>query len=632
MVVMLALAAAEEPVETVIVRPDTPLEARSPASVTVLDVDGSTPEGENLAGLVGRASGVAVTRLGGLGDLASISLRGSSARQVEVYLDGVPLNPDGSGAVDLSELPLRAFERVEIWRGNAPVGLGGTAMGGVVNLVTGDTPIVAVAGTAGSFGSSQLRGLVSTQGPRGVSVWASGQVLATTGRFTWFDDRGTRFDPDDDLWRVRANDDTRLGSLQGRVRFGQDVRFTVFDSLVAREEGVPGPTAAPSGAVRYGTTRNLAVLQVERGMLRARVHHRIRGQTLRDPAAELDIPGGMDVTRTQSLGLDLQDGLTLGAWGSATALVSLAYDARSGGGERFVSRVHLGGTGVFGPLTLAPAVASVRIASRGAGESTGTVVLPRLGALVRVADRTVVKANAGRYFRPPDLTELFGNRGAIAGRPDLRPERGTNGDLAVRVDRGWGSLELGGFGSVSEDLVVYVQNAQRVSVPTNLGAATVAGTEGALAWTGLPWLDARTNLTLQHTVDRADEPAYAGRRLPRLPWIALHQQTAVQGRGWRVGQTFSLTDGVFLDPANLERQPTRPVLGVFGRVERGGTAVELDLRNVTNIRTGTVPVNPFDPDGPRGRRAITDFVGYPLPGRSVWLSVRWAERSRGSPP
>ena len=110
------------------------------ASVTVVAVDETLSAAEDVAGVVESASGTVVRRLGGLGDYAAVSIRGSSFRQVQVYLDGVPLNPDGSSAVNLSELPLSAFSRVEIYRGNAPPRFGAAPIGGVLNLVTADTP------------------------------------------------------------------------------------------------------------------------------------------------------------------------------------------------------------------------------------------------------------------------------------------------------------------------------------------------------------------------------------------------------------------------------------------------------------------------------------------------------------
>ena len=47
-----------------------------------------------------------------------------------MFLDGVPLNPDGDSVVDLSTLPVATFDRMLVFRGFAPARYGSAAMGG----------------------------------------------------------------------------------------------------------------------------------------------------------------------------------------------------------------------------------------------------------------------------------------------------------------------------------------------------------------------------------------------------------------------------------------------------------------------------------------------------------------------
>ena len=47
---------------------------------------------------------------------ATVSIRGSTAEQVVVYLDGVPLNRALGGGVNLADLPLAQIESIEIYR------------------------------------------------------------------------------------------------------------------------------------------------------------------------------------------------------------------------------------------------------------------------------------------------------------------------------------------------------------------------------------------------------------------------------------------------------------------------------------------------------------------------------------
>lgn len=608
-----------------VVAPDA--EASSPAAVTTIAVDERIPESADLAAVVGQASGVAVTRLGGLGDWASVSIRGSTGRQVEVHLDGVPLNPDGFGAVDLSELPLRSFERVEVWRGNAPVALGGTAMGGAVNLVTGDGDATAMAASAGSWTTGRVRGLVSRPTAWG-DVWGAVQVLSTVGDYPYLDDRGTRFDADDDRVLARANNDTRIGSAMLRARWQRGRwRLTLLDAALGREEGVPGFVGAPTEAVRYGAAQNLGVAQLDVGgeiPVRARVHVRNRAETLRDPGGELGV--GTERYATTRVGVDLQSSWASGPVWRIDAAASAALDVFGDTGSRSVARAQLGGE-AWGPgrrWMLAPVVSAVRLDTRGDTQTTKGAVLPRAGALWRVGGPVSVRANAGLYFRPPDPTELFGDRGAFAGRPGLRPEQGVQVDVGVRVDAADAVLELGGFQSSSTDLIVYVQNAQQVAVPTNLGKTVVRGVEAAFTLRAVRWLDWQTNATAMQSVNLA-EP-YVGNELPRIPRVQIDQRTAFLRGSARVGHTFAFTDGVWTDAANVNRQAPRPIHGLFGRFPLGGGfALDADVLNLLDTTTQRVRANPLDPGSPRVDTAIADFVGYPLPGRTVLLTVRFEE-------
>ena len=85
----------------------------------------------DLAGVLEGVPGASVRRLGGLGDFAAVRLRGSTFQQVEVFLDGVPLNPDGDSVIDLATLPVSTFAQMRVYRGFSPASYGSAAMGGM---------------------------------------------------------------------------------------------------------------------------------------------------------------------------------------------------------------------------------------------------------------------------------------------------------------------------------------------------------------------------------------------------------------------------------------------------------------------------------------------------------------------
>ena len=91
----------------------------------------------DLPSLLQREAGVQVVQSGGLGQDTSLFLRGSTAKQVLILLDGVPLRREAWSAAPALEHILPAqIERIEIIRGNVSAIYGSGAVGGVIQIFT----------------------------------------------------------------------------------------------------------------------------------------------------------------------------------------------------------------------------------------------------------------------------------------------------------------------------------------------------------------------------------------------------------------------------------------------------------------------------------------------------------------
>ncbi|HEX9427663.1 MAG TPA: TonB-dependent receptor plug domain-containing protein, partial [Candidatus Polarisedimenticolia bacterium] len=82
------------------------------AFATVIHAEDFADRLTSVEELMREAVGVSVQSLGGA--YATVSVRGSTAEQVVVYLDGVPLNRALGGAVNLADLSLSQVESIEI--------------------------------------------------------------------------------------------------------------------------------------------------------------------------------------------------------------------------------------------------------------------------------------------------------------------------------------------------------------------------------------------------------------------------------------------------------------------------------------------------------------------------------------
>jgi len=138
----------------------------SPSKVTLYAKDFSGKY-IDLQSVLETISGVAITTIGGFGHYSDVSIHGSSASQVQVYLDGIPLNGATGCAVDISKIPFSSLQTISIYKATPPIELFGDNAGGVINLTTGANKDATTASTEiGSFGYREGSVLISkTMGP-----------------------------------------------------------------------------------------------------------------------------------------------------------------------------------------------------------------------------------------------------------------------------------------------------------------------------------------------------------------------------------------------------------------------------------------------------------------------------------
>ena len=108
----------------------------SPGTVTVIRPEQYKGEQKSLPDLLKNVPGVHVREVNGKGQYTTVTVRGSTAAQVGVFVDGVLSNLGGDAAVDISTIPVKNVERIEVYRGYIPARFGGTFIGGVINVVT----------------------------------------------------------------------------------------------------------------------------------------------------------------------------------------------------------------------------------------------------------------------------------------------------------------------------------------------------------------------------------------------------------------------------------------------------------------------------------------------------------------
>ncbi|HUE31098.1 MAG TPA: TonB-dependent receptor [Verrucomicrobiae bacterium] len=649
--------------EVVVTAPPAPeiAPARDPtAFATVVDTTSAPTRVETLADALGDTVGVQVRRFGGLGDFSTVSIRGSSSGQVQVYLDGVPLGRAQNETVNLADLPLDAVDHVEVYRGATPLAFAQSGPGGIVNVVTrrpGDTPVT---GASVSYGSFETRKVDLMRSARigDFDYLAFGHYLGSQGDFTFLNDLGTTANPADDREERRRNNAFDLGDLTARLGWhpeGGPLAAALTTDTFVKDEGVPGVGSVQARDARLQTQRQLGHLDLDltpaAGLPLAATGG---GYVLYERQAFRDRRGEVALVP-----VDVEDQTTAAG---AQALVRGALGAHQVPGlflaashERFAERDHLapsaepdrtrlratiagedellaagervalvpglrwevfrddfpGGTGV-------PAALQVR------GARVRDFLSPRLGLRVVPHPALTLLANAGRYAREPNLSELFGTRGVVVGNPRLRPETAFNRDGGFRLTApplgplAHAALEYAYFDNQIDDLIVLVQNSQAIVRPENVTSAAVRGHE--VSARGRLWerLGLTANYTHQHARDTGDVTFLRGKQLPGRPadeafarlelaWSPLHPLPRVP-RLWpgRLFYEANVIADNFLDRANVRQVGSRVLhdVGLELGLPLAGVRLTLEAKNVGDDRT-------------------RDALGFPLPGRALFATVSY---------
>ena len=647
-------ARAAEPIYETVVVAEAEERARQDdaASSSVITAKRTPRSAEDLPQLLSELPGVSVTRLGGLGSFATLSLRGSSANQVEVYFDGVPLSAASGGGVDIGLIPVVDLESVEVYRGMSPIGFGTSAIGGIVALASAAATTSGVRAYAGggSFDTG-FAGVQARWAGQKLRALASVNGFASAGDFRYRNDNATPFDTSDDSITRRQNNALRqidsLTHVVGLLPGQRQIWGTA--SFLHRDQGVPPVGSVAAKGAALGTDRLIATLAYEShddlglgSSLRVQIYTVATWQRLDDPCGNVS-----ENVPTQTRDLSSNSGATL------TGSKPLAGWLR-------LSAVAAGRYELFDPSSVLPGATSIPPGSRAAGAggvearlvtqllrlavipsfrleaakdtitrperyrlmgtdsqpATYWLANPRLAILQWASEQVTLRANLGRYGRLPSILERYGNTGQLLGNPNLVPESGTNADVGANWARRGERLRISFDGALfaawARNLISFRQGAGYLR-PLNLGRARILGAETSAT------IDWRTHLrffgqtTFTDARNLEDVKANYGRQLPGRPRLRAYARPELRnlplaGR-WRWGLYADLdaTGGNYLDLPNLEKVNARVLFGAGGQV----SAPHWGLRLVASAHNLA--------DTP-----VIDFTGYPVPGRSVFLTLQWS--------
>ena len=451
-------------------------------------------QGATAAKVLQGISSVDIKDYGGAGALETIQMRGSTASQVLVMMDGRPLQNGHMDSVDLTTVPLSNVERIEVMRGPASSLYGAAAMGGVVNFITKEPPKEGTKTTLRtSFGTFRTYAEQIIHGGRykNFGYLLSGDYKTSEGH------------RDDSEYQQKSTD------MKLTYDFSKDNNLVFHSGFFRDDYEAPGSAIYTDYNSNQRWLKRFMDLQWQSAIWeinRIKVHVYENNDRSENRNTAYDGQYATHVTKTRGLDAQISHAFSpayrllygfnyVGNFDDSTKTRKHKYYLRAGYLQNTVELDKF--MFVFGGRV---------------DDYThfGTEFSPQSRISYTPAESTKFWIAHGRSFRVPTFSDLFWPYAFWAyldegeeGNPNLRPEKGQSYEFGVEhaVMKNW-RIELSYFRNDYKNLIKWARNsATKIWSPQNVNTASIQGVEfDTVMNIGMNW-DATIGYTYQRPMD-----------------------------------------------------------------------------------------------------------------------------------
>ncbi|GHB02762.1 TonB-dependent receptor [Algimonas arctica] len=541
----------------------------------------------NISMLVAETGGVRVQTTSPALGAANIRLQGLYGRYTQLLSDGLPLYGGQAASIGLLQIPPTDLSQVEVIKGSASSLYGGSALGGVINLVSR---------RPGDEAAGEMLMNVTTRDGQDLTAYAETPLNESVGvSLTAGAHRQTETDLDDDGFidlagyeRFTARprlfwDGADGSSLYATMGFMTEQRNggTLPGAVVS--DGFPFFQNQDTKRIDGGVIGNKPLSDTLtlnlRGSAMVQDHEHRFGQTVEDDRHESYFA----------------EGSIVGDRGDTNWVAGLAYQSEVFNSDTFpVFNFDYSVPSLFGQVDHdVTDDFSVSISGRVDDHSEfGTQFSPRVSLLYKPNEWTIRGSYGRGFFAPTPFVEDI----EAAGLSRLAPIGALNAETAetASIDIGYkrGPIETNVtfFGSNVEDVTELEAFAStvgglldRVRLINAAGQSRIRGSEVLIRYI---WNDVKLTGSYLY-LDATEQSALGGRQRINLTprhsagFVAMWEQ---HGRG-RLGFEAYYTGKQRLD-GNPYRSESKPYLhlGLLGEITLGNTGIFLNAENLLNVR------------------------------------------------
>lgn len=467
------------PIDKIVVTPSRAEESYSNISrkVEIIGFDDiEAAQAKDLSSVLAYSDSLDISSYGGPGAVKTLRMRGSTASQIMVLVDGRPINNPRDGQVDFSTVPLDNIDRVEVMQGPASSLYGSSAMGGVIQILTKNPPLkgstTEVSSSFGTFRTYQER-------------LSHGRKIGKFGYLFTGDYQSS----------VGIRDNSAFSAKDFSVKLTGDITdnqtISINTGFYTSLAGSPGPTIAIDPDDKRKTLKNFIAadwrLEPDPDTeISVKIYNNYDRLELLEngTGSAFDFPFvayKKDIHKTQARGLDIQTNKRFNEHYRAVVGFNAVNNLNNSTSSAKHDYSVLAGY-IDNEFTLNKRLKTNLSARLDRYSNFGFQASPNASALFTINEKNKLHGLISRSFRAPTFNDLYWPDEMFAkGNPNLTPETSTSGELGLTSDLNEHiQIDLTYFRSFCSDLIQWAPVSAdpfAAWTPTNIGSAVIEGVE-----------------------------------------------------------------------------------------------------------------------------------------------------------
>lgn len=589
-----------------------------------------------LSNVLKRVNGIRINESGGIGQNATVLIRGSNNQQIKIYKDGIPIPENRFGFTDFSKISLANVESVEIYKGFVPAYLGSSNMGTAINLITKKNNNEAgVNGNAkityGSFNSFLFETNISEINTKYQLNFAMDYIDAEND-YHFRNDRGTPFNQSDDSNDYKTNNAYQEINLSyDFTRKIDDYNFSFLTNGKNSTQELGGPQNAniKEAKIKFSEISFSTVLKnayQENLWWETTLFSSVNNNTLLDPLGEIGFSADNTKNTLYSIGSKNYLHWTISESFYTNYLFERKIELNKKIDRLNNQKSYWKRSNYF--VTFEPGLKlwhekldiksnlsflyiddDVTIFGQEKDESSSNLFNYQLSLKYLSNSNDIFKASMGKIFRAPTLFEQFGDTGLLVGNQQLKEESTIFSEISWERNFYLTKMNLSidflltGFVKSGKDLISYQQISSGIARPFNIEETFISGWESEICIK-----KSIAELLLQYTFTEAKNKSIDsfrnGKNLPGIPQHQFLAELGIKYKRINWYYRFHYSSKEYFDEINLLYENDRILMDTGISYTTKNWQFSLELKNIND-------------------KQYEDFVNYPLPGRSIWFKINY---------